>query len=107
PHADPQHVVVPGLALATLARPVPFGEMGAVGGSVDVRLVAMPLPTDAREHPAAPQRRMGLLRDDAAVAGPRAPRGGDAMRARAAVLLAEALPDLGPDGGDRGAEASA
>src|SRR5699024_10902407 len=68
PHADPQHVVVPGLALATLARPVPFGEMGADGGSVDVRLVAMPLLTDAREHLAALQRLMGLLRDETAVA---------------------------------------
>ena len=100
-------MVVPGLALATLARPVPFGEMGANGGSVDVRLVAMPLLTDAREHLAALQRLMGLLRDEAAVAELLAQRDDDALRERAAVLLAEALPDLGPDGGDSGAEASA
>ena len=107
PHADPQHVVVPGLALATLARPVPFGEMGANGGSVDVRLVAMPLLTDAREHLAALQRLMGLLRDEAAVAVLLALTGDDALRERAAVLLAEALPELGTEGGDSGAEASA
>ena len=67
PHADPEHVVVPGLAVATLARPVPFGEMGTRDGTVDVRLVAMPLLTDAREHLAALQQLMGLLSDEHAV----------------------------------------
>lgn len=67
PHADPEHVLVPGLAIATLARPVAFGEMGGTGGTVDARLVAMPLLTDARAHLAALQSLMGLLRDEAAV----------------------------------------
>lgn len=67
PHADPAHVLVPGLAIATLARPVAFGEMGGAGGTVDARLVVMPLLTDARAHLAALQRLMGLLRDEAAV----------------------------------------
>ena len=107
PHADPQHVVIPGLALATLARPVPFGEMGTRDGSVDVRLVAMPLLTDAGEHLAALQRLMGLLRDEAAVAELLAQRDDDALRERAAVLLAEALPELGTEGGDSGAGAGA
>lgn len=98
PHADPEHVVRPGLALATLARPVPFGEMGAAGGTVDVRLVAMPLLTDAREHLAALQRLMGLLRDEAAVAELLEMPDDEALRERAAVLLAGALP--GPDGAD-------
>src|SRR5699024_5485411 len=80
PHADPQHVVLPSLALATLARPVPFGEMGADGGSVDVRLVAMPLLTDAREHLAALQRLMGLRRDETVVAELLAQRDDDALR---------------------------
>ena len=101
PHADPQHVVIPGLALATLARPVPFGEMGASGRSVEVRLVAMPLLTDAREHLAALQRLMGLLRDEAAVAELLALTGDEALRERAAVLLAEALPDVMADRADR------
>lgn len=67
PHADPEHVLVPGLALATLAREVPFVEMGGDGGTVGVRLVAMPLLTDASAHLAALQRMMALLRDEAAV----------------------------------------
>lgn len=102
PHADPEHVVVPGLALATLARPVPFGEMGAAGGTVEVRLVAMPLLTDAREHLAALQRLMGLLRDESAVASLLELEDEGALRERAAELLAGALP--GPDAG-AGAEA--
>lgn len=100
PHADPQHVVVPGLALATLARPVPFGEMGAKEGTVDARLVVMPLLTDAREHLAALQRLMGLLRNEAAVAELLEVEQDDELRERAAVLLAEALPD--PAGGGAG-----
>ncbi|ASK66082.1 PTS fructose transporter subunit IIA [Brachybacterium avium] len=98
PHADPQHVVVPGLVLATLARPVPFGEMGAKGSTVQTRLVAMPLLTDAREHLAALQRLMGLLRDEAAVAELLQAEGDDELRELAAVLLAEALPAPERDG---------
>ncbi|WP_394216599.1 PTS sugar transporter subunit IIA [Brachybacterium vulturis] len=98
PHADPEHVVVPGLALATLARPVPFGEMGATGSTADVRLVVMPLLTDAREHLAALQRLMCLLRDEAAVAELLEMPDDEALRARAAALLAGALP--GVEGGD-------
>ncbi|MGO2605703.1 MAG: PTS sugar transporter subunit IIA [Brachybacterium tyrofermentans] len=67
PHADPEHVLVPGLAIATLAHPIAFGEMGGTGSTVDARLVAMPLLTDARAHLAALQSLMGLLRDEAAV----------------------------------------
>lgn len=102
PHADPEHVVTPGLALATLARPVPFGEMGAVGSTVAVRLVAMPLLTDAREHLAALQRLMGLLRDETAVAELLEMPDDEALRERAAVLLAEALPGPGSGSIDRG-----
>ncbi|ATG50224.1 PTS fructose transporter subunit IIA [Brachybacterium vulturis] len=103
PHADPEHVVVPGLALATLARPVPFGEMGASGSTVDVRLVVMPLLTDAREHLTALQRLMGLLRDEAAVAELLEMTDDEALRERAAALLAATLPGSaggGPVGSD-------
>lgn len=106
PHADPQHVRVPGLALATLARPVPFGEMGAKGGTVEVRLVAMPLLTDAREHLAALQRLMGLLRDESAVADLLAAEDDEDLRERAARRLAEVLPTAaGPEPVGRGGDA--
>ena len=92
PHADPQHVLTPGLALATLARPVPFGEMGTRDGTVDVRLVAMPLLTDAREHLEALQRLMGLLSDEAAVQDLLDATDDQQLRERAEARLAAALP---------------
>ena len=92
PHADPQHVLTPGQALATLARPVPFGEMGTRDGTVDVRLVAMPLLTDAREHLEALQRLMGLLSDEAAVQELLDAKDDQQLRERAEARLAAALP---------------
>lgn len=42
PHADPDHVVRTGLALAILKEPVAFAEMGSDGSrSVNVRIVLM------------------------------------------------------------------
>lgn len=68
PHADPQYVRTSGLAVATLARPVAFGEMGGNGSTIDVQLVVMPLLPDAASHLVALQRLMALLRDEDAVA---------------------------------------
>jgi PTS system galactitol-specific IIA component len=87
PHADPEHVLVPGLAIATLARPVAFGEMGGGGGAVEVRLLAMPLLTDAREHLAALQALMALLQDETAVSALVAAEDDTTLRARAEELL--------------------
>lgn len=99
PHADPEHVLAPGLALATLAHPVPFGEMGGTGGTVDARLVAMPLLSDVREHLAALQRLMGLLRDEEAVADLLEAADETELRERAAVHLrvGSAAPGSGTD----------
>ncbi len=41
PHADVEHVIAPAIAIATLAAPVPFGEMGNPGRSLPVQLVFM------------------------------------------------------------------
>lgn len=41
PHADTSHVRAPGFAVATLARPVPFGVMGTADQSIEVDLVVM------------------------------------------------------------------
>lgn len=62
PHADAAHVRRPGIAVATLARPVPFGAMGgAAGAEVAVELVVMLALGDASEHLAALQRLMSAL----------------------------------------------
>lgn len=101
PHADPEHVRAPGLALATLARPVSFGEMGGNGGTVDVRLVAMPLLTDATAHLAALQRLVALLRDQDAVTDLIAATDDEQLRTRTRDYLAGAA---GPNGHGRAAQ---
>lgn len=99
-HADPQHVLVPGLAVATLVRPVTFGEMGTRDGTVDVRLVAMPLLTDAREHLAALQQLMSLLSDEVAVQNLLAAPDDEELRRRFEERLASILPPTeGPSSG--------
>jgi PTS system galactitol-specific IIA component len=52
PHADPEHVVSPAIAIATLARPVKFREMGSPATQLDVALVVMPA-LSAKEQAAA------------------------------------------------------
>jgi len=41
PHADPEHVLAPAVAVATLAAPVTFCEMGNPASRLDVELVAL------------------------------------------------------------------
>jgi PTS system galactitol-specific IIA component len=52
PHADPEHVIAPGVAVATLAAPVKFRQMGDPAVQLDVRLVVMPA-FSAKEQAAA------------------------------------------------------
>ncbi|MBK7396118.1 MAG: PTS sugar transporter subunit IIA [Myxococcales bacterium] len=42
PHAEPEHVVSPAIAIATLATPVVFREMGSPAVKLSVSLVVMP-----------------------------------------------------------------
>lgn len=63
PHTDPEHVLTPGIAVATLASPVPFGEMGSDGATVEVQLVVMLALRDASTQLAALQDLMRLLQD--------------------------------------------
>jgi len=87
PHAHPEHVIRPCLAIASLARALPFGEMGRAGGTVDVQLVVVPLLMDASAHLAALQRMMALLRDEDAVADLVAAADAAQLRSRAAGYL--------------------
>lgn len=41
PHTDIEHIIKPGIAVATLINPVTFNEMGAPENVVDVRVVFM------------------------------------------------------------------
>ncbi len=46
PHADPEHVVTPAIAVVTLATPVTFAEMGNPDSALQVELVAVLALTD-------------------------------------------------------------
>lgn len=42
PHAEPEHVASPAIAIATLKNPVPFRQMGSPATKLSVSLVVMP-----------------------------------------------------------------
>jgi len=42
PHAEPEHVESPAIAVATLEKPVTFRQMGSPGTKLQVPLVVMP-----------------------------------------------------------------
>ena len=65
PHAEPEHVVSPALAVATLARPVRFRQMGSPGTQLDVALVVMPALTAKEQAAAGLTRIIELLQDPA------------------------------------------
>ncbi len=66
PHAEPEHVISRALAVATLAAPVKFREMGSPASQLDVALVVMPALT-AKEQAAAGLSRVIELLQDAAL----------------------------------------
>lgn len=80
PHAEPEHVVSPAIAIATLVAPVRFRQMGAPAISLDVALVVMPAFSAKEQAAAGLARLLVVLRDAAlrdALAGATTP---EAMR---------------------------
>lgn len=63
PHTDPEHVLTAGFAVATLAEPVSFREMGRSSAEVAVRLVVMLCLTDAAAQVATLQFLLARLGD--------------------------------------------
>ena len=68
PHADPGHVIHAGVSVATLARPVAFGEMGGSGEQLPVRAVVMLCMTDGKTQMDALHAVLTRLTDENAVA---------------------------------------
>jgi galactitol PTS system EIIA component len=64
PHAEPEHVLAPALAIATLAAPVSFRQMGSPGVRVAVSLVVMPALTSKEQAAGELARLVGLLQDE-------------------------------------------
>lgn len=65
PHAEPEHVVAPAIAVASLAAPVSFRQMGSPGVRLDVSLVVMPALTAKEQAAAELSRLVELLQNDA------------------------------------------
>ncbi len=65
PHAEPEHVISPAIAIASLAAPVRFRQMGSPAVQLDVALVVMPAFSAKEQAAAGLARLLEILRDDA------------------------------------------
>jgi PTS system galactitol-specific IIA component len=65
PHAEPEHVESPAIAIATLATPVWFRQMGSPGTKLSVSLVVMPAFTAKEQASALLSTLIEKLQDDA------------------------------------------
>jgi PTS system galactitol-specific IIA component len=81
PHAEPEHVVAPALAVATLARAVKFREMGSPATELAVSLVVMPALSAKEQAGAGLARVIEMLQDNALRAALAAAADEAAMRA--------------------------
>jgi PTS system galactitol-specific IIA component len=64
PHAEPEHVETPAIAIATLAAPVRFRQMGSPATQLDVRLVVMPALGSKEQAAGDLARLIELLQDE-------------------------------------------
>jgi galactitol PTS system EIIA component len=64
PHADPEHATSPAIAVATLAKPVMFRQMGSPDVKLDVSIVVMPAFTAKEQAASSLSRLIGLLQRD-------------------------------------------
>lgn len=68
PHTDPEHVLIPGFAVAVPEQPVEFGEIGSGGErTVAAEIVVMLVLADAGDQLTALQTLVARLQDPAAV----------------------------------------
>jgi PTS system galactitol-specific IIA component len=64
PHAEPEHVIAPGIAIASLVAPVSFRQMGSPGVRLEVSLVVMPAFTAKEQAAADLSRLVELLQNE-------------------------------------------
>jgi PTS system galactitol-specific IIA component len=64
PHTDTGHVNHPAIAMATLAKPVLFGNMGEPGGELEVRVVFLLAMKDPRAQLGILQNLVAIFQDD-------------------------------------------
>jgi len=64
PHAEPEHVIAPGLVVASLEAPVKFRQMGSPATQVSVSIVVMPALTAKEQAEAGLSRLIERLQID-------------------------------------------
>jgi PTS system galactitol-specific IIA component len=64
PHAEPEHVLRPAIAVASLAKPVVFRQMGAPAIKLEVSLVVMPALSAEEQAAGELSRLVGLLQNE-------------------------------------------
>jgi PTS system galactitol-specific IIA component len=64
PHAEPEHVLTPAIAIASLAQSVTFRQMGAPGTKLAVTLVVMPALTAKEQAAGELSRLIEVLQDE-------------------------------------------
>lgn len=69
PHTDTEHVNRPGIAVATLSRPVDFQAMGDPGTRVSVKIVMMLAISDPKAVVHVLRKVISILEDEAALQG--------------------------------------
>jgi PTS system galactitol-specific IIA component len=65
PHAEPEHVATPAIAIASLVTPVTFRQMGNPAVKLEVSLVVMPALTAKEQAASELSRLIQMLQDDA------------------------------------------
>lgn len=99
PHTDVEHVISPAIAVARLATPVTFGEMGSRTGVVDVDLVMTLAVADKSAQLGLLQALIGMFSDQALMAQLKdAPTAHDLfalIEARVAPQITPARPTMG------------
>lgn len=63
PHVDPQHVIVPGIAVATLEAPIPFVMMGTEDTPVEASVIFMLMLKDFDEQIDWLKKLMGVIQN--------------------------------------------
>lgn len=92
PHADTQHTLKAGIGIATLAQPVPFGELGDPEGRVDVSIVFMLSVTQPDAQIYLLRSIVSVYRDEAALRRLYAATDPAAIAAQVNVALAQSAP---------------
>ncbi|WP_316669168.1 PTS sugar transporter subunit IIA [uncultured Propionibacterium sp.] len=87
PHTDPEHVLSSCISIATLARPVMFGQMGGEDETIPVRLVLMLALRGSDDHLAVLKKMMTSLQDGAFVGALLASASAEDIAARARAAL--------------------